>query len=78
MRIIYLWRFGFCGFYNPYLHCLNEYLHLWDKELGINGWYILPMAIHSLVLVRYSVVFLGIECLLWLRLSLMSVHYALH
>ena len=25
---VYLWRFGLCGFYNPFLHCLNKYLHL--------------------------------------------------
>ena len=42
------------------------------------GFYCLPMAIHPLVPIRYSLAVLGIECLLWLRLLLMSVRYALH
>ena len=46
--------------------------------IGINDWYCLPTAIHPLVLVRYSLVALRIECLLRLRLALMSIHYALH
>ena len=42
------------------------------------SFYCLPTAIRLLVPVRYFLVVLGIECLLWLRLSLMSVRYALH
>ena len=42
------------------------------------GFYCLSMAIHPLVLIRYSLAVLGIECLLWLRLLLMSIRYALH
>ena len=38
----------------------------------------LPTAISPLVPIRYSLAVLGIECLLWLRLLLMSVRYALH
>ena len=42
------------------------------------GFNFLPAAIRLLVPVRYSLAVLGIECLLWLHPSLMSVHYALH
>ena len=42
------------------------------------GFYSLPTAIRLFVPIRYSLAVLGIECLLWLRLLLMSVRYALH
>ena len=42
------------------------------------GFYCLPTAIRPLVPVHYSLSVLGIECLLWLRLSSMTIHYALH
>ena len=42
------------------------------------GFYCLPTTIRPLVLVHYSLAVLGIECLLWLRPSLMSVRYVLH
>ena len=58
----------------------NEYLHLWDMEplVLMAGFYCLLMSICLLVLVRYSLAILGIECILQLHLSLMFVHYALH
>ena len=69
-----------CEFYSPSLHCLNEYLHLWNMEslVLMAGFYCLPMATHPLIPIRYSLPMLGIECILWLRPSLMSVHYVLH
>jgi len=42
------------------------------------GFDYLPMVIYPLVLVHYSLAVLGIECLLWLYPSLMSIRYALH
>ena len=70
MEIVYLSPFGLCGFYYPCIHCLNEYLHLWDMEplVLMAGFYCLLMVIRPLVLVRYSLVVMGMECLLWLRL----------
>ena len=42
------------------------------------GFYCLPTTTHPLMLVRYSLVVLGIKCLLWLLPSLIFVHYDLH
>jgi len=42
------------------------------------GFYYLPMAILLLVPASYSLSVLSIECLLWVRLLLMSIGYALH
>ena len=42
------------------------------------GFYCLPTITRPLMPVRYSLTVFGIECLLWLHLSLMSVRYALH
>ena len=80
MKIIYLSVFGLCGFYSPYLHCLNEHLHLWDMEplVLIAGFYCLPTATRALMPVRYSLAILGIEYFLWFRPLLMFVRYALH
>ena len=80
MRIVYLSPFGLCRFYSPCIHCLNEYLHLWDMEplVLMADFYCQPTTIRLLVPVCYSLTVLGIECLLWFRPSLMSVHYALH
>ena len=41
------------------------------------GFYCLAIAIRSLVLVRYFLAILGVECLLWLHLSLISICYDL-
>ena len=43
--------FGLCEFYSPYLHCLDEYLHLWDMEplVIMTDFYCLLMAIRLLV-----------------------------
>ena len=47
--------------------------------VGINDWFLLPANGYSSVNpIRYSLAVLGIKCLLWLYLSLMFVHYALH
>ena len=80
LRIVYLSPFGLCGFYSPCIHCLNEYLHLWDMAplVLMAGFYCLPTAIRPLVPMCYSFAVLGIECLLWFHSSLMSVRYALH
>ena len=77
---MYLSPFGLCGFYYPCIRCLNEYLPFWDIEplVLMAGFYCLLMVIRLLVLKCYSLVVLGMECLLWLRLSLMSIRYVLH
>ena len=58
----------------------NEYFHLWDIEslVLVAGFYCLSTSIRPLVLVHYSLAISGIEYLLRLHPSLMSVHYALH
>ena len=79
VRIVYLSPFVFCGFYSPCIHCLNEHMHLWDIEplVLMAVFYCLTMAIRPLVPIRYSLAILDIECLLWLRSSLISVRYTL-
>ena len=80
MRIIYLSPFGLDGIYSPCIHCLNEYMHLRDMKplVLMIGFYCLPTTTRSLMPVRYSLAVLGIECLLWLRPSLISVCYTLN
>ena len=53
---------------------INDY-----RAVGINDYLLLSTNSYSSInLVRYSLALLGIECLLWLRPSLMFVRYALH
>ena len=59
----------------------NDHLRLFSNSseplVLMANFYRLPTAICSLVPVHYSLAILGVECLLWLRLSLISIRYAL-
>ena len=64
-KIVYLSLLWLCGFYNPCIDCLSEYLHLRDLEpLVINaGFYYPSTAICPLVSGRYSLI---VSCILYL------------
>ena len=57
---MYLWHFGLCGFYSPYLHCLNENAFMGYGAIGINGWPLLST--HSYLSVGAHTLLLSCLC----------------